>query len=102
MRLVKQHDMNIKYANRQFQSKKGIMSRDELNSHIDKTKPYPKNINKGKKLNEQDHDVFMNKAFFKGRKGTWQPKMYHSSTDKNGKKWFQVSASSTTKHQKYY
>ena len=102
MRLVKQHTMNMKYANRQMQSTKGKMSYDEMSKHIDKTEPYPKNMAKtkmdSKHLSEQDQEIFMQKAFFKGDKGTVIPKLYHSSTDKEGKKWYQSSALETRKH----
>ncbi len=46
MKLVKQHDMNMKFANREIQSKKGTMSREQLDLHIDKNQPYPKNTQK--------------------------------------------------------
>ena len=102
MRLLKQYEMNIRYAHKQLQSKKGEMSFNDISKHIDQTMPYPKNIDVSKRLSEHDHDIFMNKAYFKGRKGIWKPKMFHSSTDKDGKKYYQVSALSTTKHDKYY
>jgi hypothetical protein len=81
MRLVKQHSMNEKHALR------------------GKSEPYPNLHNRKNNLSEDDQDIFMKKAFFKGDKGMFIPKMVKSGRfDKDGKPYYKTSMLSTRRH----
>ena len=63
MKLVKQHDQNLRFAHRTIQSKKGTMSANEIHDYIDKHQPYPNHLQQSKdgskNMTEQEHDLFM-------------------------------------------
>ena len=102
MRLVKQNQMNERFIKKYESSPKlNGMTNDAKMEYIDKHQPYPKlteQVLNLAKTNEDNYDTFMQKAHFKGDKGKVIPKLYHSSTDANGQKWYQTSMLETKKH----
>ena len=84
MQLVKQHKMNERHA---------------LKGKSESTEPYPNLLNRKHNLSEDDQEIFMQKAFFKGDKGMFIPKLVKSgSFDKDGNPYYKTSILSTTRH----